>query len=42
MSVPDKLLLTYFELLTDTPYPELAKIEQELKDTVSPLIIKDY
>ena len=41
MSVPDKLLLTYFELLTDTPYPELAKIEQELKkDTVSPLIIK--
>lgn len=41
MSVPDKLLLTYFELLTDIPYSELAKIEQELKEeTVSPLLIK--
>ena len=41
MSVPDKLLLTYFELLTDIPYSELAKIEQELKEeTASPLLIK--
>jgi tyrosyl-tRNA synthetase len=41
MSIPDKLLLAYFELLTDTPYTDIAKIEQELRDNVvSPLIIK--
>lgn len=41
MSIPDKLLLTYFELLTDISYADLAKIEQQLReDTVSPLIIK--
>ena len=41
MSIPDKLMLTYFEVLTDTSYPDLAKIEKDLKEeTVSPLIIK--
>ena len=41
MSIPDKLLLTYFELLTDISYTDLAKIDQELReDIVSPLIIK--
>ncbi len=41
MSIPDKLMLTYFEVLTDISYPDLAKIEQDLKEeTVSPLIIK--
>ncbi|MDD3657076.1 MAG: tyrosine--tRNA ligase [Atribacterota bacterium] len=41
MSIPDKLLLAYFELLTDTSYTDIAKIEQELRDNVvSPLIIK--
>lgn len=41
MSIPDKLMLTYFEVLTDIAYPDLVKIEQDLKEeTVSPLIIK--
>ena len=41
MSVPDKLMVTYFELLTDISYRELAKIEQDLKDNnESPLEIK--
>lgn len=41
MSIPDKLLLPYFELLTDISYTDLAKIDQELReDIVSPLIIK--
>lgn len=41
MSIPDKLMLTYFEVLTDTPYSDIAKIEQDLKEeAVSPLIIK--
>ena len=41
MSIPDKLLLPYFELLTDISYADLAKIDQELReDIVSPLIIK--
>ena len=41
MSIPDQLMLTYFEVLTDISYSDLAKIRQDLKDeVVSPLIIK--
>ena len=41
MSIPDKLMLTYFEVLTDTTYSDIAKIEQDLKEEAgSPIIIK--
>ncbi len=41
MSIPDKLILTYFELLTDIPYPDLEKIEQDLKENkTTPLTMK--
>nr|ADM95043.1 tyrosyl-tRNA synthetase [uncultured Atribacterota bacterium] len=41
MSIPDKLILTYFELLTDIPDTDLTKIEYELKENiVSPLVVK--
>ncbi|HNR64806.1 MAG TPA: tyrosine--tRNA ligase [Atribacterota bacterium] len=41
MSIPDKLILTYFELLTDIPYPDLEKIEQDLKENkTTPLTVK--
>jgi len=32
MSLPDHLIYTYFELATDVPNAELAKIKQQLKD----------
>ena len=41
MSIPDKLILTYFELLTDVSTDDLAQIEQDLTgDRLSPLDIK--
>lgn len=41
MSIPDKLILTYFELLTDVSSEDLAQIEQDLTDNrLSPLDIK--
>ncbi len=41
MSVPDKLMLTYFELLTDISYKDLKRIEHDLeKNIISPLVIK--
>jgi len=32
MSIPDNLIYTYFELATEVPSAELAKIKQQLKD----------
>ena len=41
MSLPDHLMVKYFELLTDIPIDELKKIEEGLKnDTLHPLDIK--
>ena len=41
MSIPDSLILNYFELLTDVPDEELEEFRQELKDeTVNPMILK--
>jgi tyrosyl-tRNA synthetase len=41
MSVPDKLILTYFELLTDVSDDDLVKIKQDLiSNRISPLVIK--
>lgn len=41
MSIPDQLMVTYFELLTDIPYHELEKITQDLKaDRIHPRDVK--
>ncbi len=41
MSIPDSLILNYFELVTDIPDEELEKFRQELKDeTVNPMVLK--
>ncbi len=32
MSIPDKLMLIYFELLTDIPYQDLKKVEKDLTE----------
>ncbi len=41
MSIPDNLIYTYFELATDVPNTELAKIKQQLEDpTVNPRDLK--
>jgi tyrosyl-tRNA synthetase len=41
MSIPDALILQYFELLTDVPDKELAKFKQELENkTVNPMTLK--
>lgn len=41
MSIPDNLILQYFELLTDIPDEELGEFRQALKDeTVNPMILK--
>jgi len=41
MSIPDNLILQYFELLTDVPDKELAEFRQELKDeTINPMTLK--
>jgi len=34
MSIPDKLMITYFSLLTDISYPELEQIEKNLKENL--------
>ena len=41
MSIPDSLILQYFELVTDVPDEELDEFKQGLKDeTVNPMILK--
>ncbi len=41
MSIPDSLILNYFELITDVPDEELEKFRQELKDkAVNPMTLK--
>jgi len=41
MSIPDDLIMQYFELVTDVPDKELEEIRQELEhDTVNPMILK--
>jgi len=34
MSIPDKLMISYFSLLTDISYPELEQIEKNLKENL--------
>jgi len=41
MSIPDDLLMDYFELLTDVPEKELAEFKQQLTaQSVNPMILK--
>ncbi len=41
MSIPDDLIYTYFELLTDVPEDDLPKIKKELEDEkTNPMILK--
>ncbi len=41
MSIPDKLILSYFELVTDVPDEELEEFRQGLKDeTTNPMMLK--
>jgi len=41
MSIPDNLILQYFELVTDVPDEELAGFEQQLKnETINPMVLK--
>jgi tyrosyl-tRNA synthetase len=41
MSLPDSLIVPYFELLTDTPDEELAALSYELQnDDVNPMVLK--
>jgi len=41
MSIPDELILPYFELLTDVPDEELAAFKQQLEGgTVNPMLLK--
>ena len=41
MSIPDTLILPYFELVTDVPDEELEEFKKELDhDTVNPMILK--
>jgi tyrosyl-tRNA synthetase len=41
MSIPDELIMTYFELLTDVPDPELDEMAQELEaQSVNPMDLK--
>ncbi|MFQ5997188.1 MAG: tyrosine--tRNA ligase [Dehalococcoidales bacterium] len=41
MSIPDSLILQYFELVTDVPDEELAEFQQGLKDeTINPMLLK--
>ena len=41
MSIPDTLILQYFELVTDVPDEELAEFRQELKnETINPMTLK--
>ena len=41
MSIPDHLILDYFELVTDVPEEEIAEFKQQLKtDSVNPMNLK--
>jgi len=41
MSIPDRLIMDYFELLTDVPDEELEEFRQELSSgTVNPMLLK--
>ncbi len=41
MSIPDSLILQYFELVTDIPDEELEEFRQRLKDeTINPMMLK--
>ena len=41
MSIPDSLILQYFELVTDVPDEELTEFRQQLdKETTNPMILK--
>ena len=41
MSIPDDLIYTYFELLTDVPENDLLKIKKDIEDkNVNPMILK--
>lgn len=40
MSIPDSLILRYFELATEVPLPELQKIEQALQEGENPRNVK--
>jgi len=41
MSIPDSLILQYFELVTDVPDEELGEFKQGLKDeSINPMILK--
>jgi len=41
MSIPDSLILQYFELVTDIPDEELEEFRQELKnETINPMMLK--
>jgi len=41
MSIPDDLIMDYFELLTDVPEKELAEFKQQLAaQSVNPMILK--
>ncbi|MFC2032268.1 tyrosine--tRNA ligase [Chloroflexota bacterium] len=41
MSIPDSLILDYFELLTDVPDEELEEFRKELRlETVNPMVLK--
>jgi tyrosyl-tRNA synthetase len=40
MSIPDRLIMQYFELLTDNTGEELAALGKQLNDGVNPMILK--
>ena len=40
MSIPDTLIMQYFELLTDTPEEELVSIGKKLDDGINPMTLK--
>ena len=41
MSIPDSLIATYFELLTDMPLAELSQLKEQLiRQSVNPMILK--
>jgi tyrosyl-tRNA synthetase len=41
MSIPDELIMQYFELVTDVPDEELVEFQQNLgKDSINPMVLK--
>lgn len=40
MSIPDSLIMQYFELLTDVPDEELAEFKKQLENGVNPMSLK--